>query len=52
METVLNENGITSFEQLAKISIKDINAVLENAGANVKAYDTADWKVQAKVAAK
>jgi len=52
METVLNENGITSFEQLAKISIKDINAVLENAGANVKAYDTADWKVQAKVVVK
>lgn len=52
METVLKENGITSFEQLAKISIKDINTVLENAGANVKAYNTSDWKAQAKAAVK
>ncbi|MCF6349588.1 MAG: hypothetical protein L3J23_00965 [Flavobacteriaceae bacterium] len=48
MESILNENGITSLEQLAKITTKNFNKVLLNAGVNTKIYNTSDWKIQAK----
>ncbi len=52
MEEVLNENGITSFEQLSKMTLKNINAVLTEAGINTKVYNTKDWKAQSKIAVK
>ncbi|MCF6279750.1 MAG: hypothetical protein L3J14_05320 [Flavobacteriaceae bacterium] len=52
MEEVLNSIGITSYEQLAKIAIKDIDAALSLAGINTKVYNTSDWKAQARIAIK
>lgn len=52
MEEILNKIGITSFEQLTKITIKDLNAVLANAGVNINIYNTSDWKASAKIAIK
>ncbi len=52
MEEVLNEGGITSFEQLAKMTLKDVNGVLASAGINTKVYNASDWKAQAKIAVK
>jgi len=49
METILNKAGITSYEQIAKISLKGLNQVLTDAGiVNLKMYNTSDWKTQAK----
>jgi len=49
METLLNKAGITSYEQIAKTTIKDLNQVLTDAGIiNLKMYNISDWKVQAK----
>jgi len=49
METLLNKAGITSYEQIAKITLKDLKQVLTDAGIiNLKMYNTSDWKSQAK----
>jgi len=49
METLLNKTGITSYEQIAKITLKDLKQVLTDAGIiNLKMYNISDWKVQAK----
>jgi len=52
MEILLNENGITSFEELSKITVKKLEAILTNAGMNTKMYNIADWKTQAKLEVK
>jgi len=49
METLLNENGITSFVDLSKITVKKLEAILTNAGMNTKMYNISDWKTQAKL---
>ena len=49
MEAILNKAGVTSYEQMAKVTLKDLNQVLTDAGIiNLKMYNTSDWKVQAK----
>jgi len=48
MEALLNENGITSYEDLAKTTLKNLEQTLTNAGMNTKMYNSAEWKVQAK----
>jgi len=49
MEIILNKGGITSYEELSKIALKDLNKVLTDAGiVNLKMYNTSDWKTQAK----
>ncbi len=49
MENLLNKAGITSYEQISKITLKNLNQVLTDAGiVNLKMYNTSDWKVQAK----
>ena len=48
METLLKENGITSYEALAKVSVTDLEKVLTNAGMNTNMYNSDEWKVQAK----
>lgn len=53
MEKLLNEAGITSYEQIAKLPLRDLNQVLTNAGiVNLKMYNTSAWKAQAKLEAK
>jgi predicted flap endonuclease-1-like 5' DNA nuclease len=52
LETSLNDIGITAYEQLAKMTIKDITSVLAGAGINTKIYDLSGWKAQAKLALK
>ena len=48
METVLNAAGITSFEELAKTTIKGLEKILTDAGMNPKMYDISTWANQAK----
>ncbi len=49
IETILNKAGITSYEQISKISLYTLNQVLTEAGiVNLKMYNIPDWKVQAK----
>jgi len=50
LEATLNSVGITAYEQLAKITLKDLRAVLTEAGVNPKMYDLSGWKAQAKAA--
>lgn len=50
MEIVLNAAGITSFEDLSKKSIKDLEKVLTDADMNSKMYDLSTWATQAKAA--
>ena len=52
LEKSLNELNITSYEQIAKITIKDLTKVLNDAGINAKIYDLSGWKAQAKLALK
>jgi len=52
LEKSLNELGITAYEQLAKMTIKDVTSVLASAGVNTKIYDLSGWKAQAKLALK
>lgn len=52
METLMNDNGITSYEDLEKITLTNLEKVLTDAGMNTKMYNSADWKVQAKELAK
>jgi len=52
LEETLNSVGFTSFEQLAKMTIKDITKVLSDAGVNAKMYDISGWKAQSKLAFK
>ncbi len=52
LEKSLNELNITSFGQIAKMTIKDLTKVLTDAGINAKIYDLSGWKAQAKLALK
>jgi predicted flap endonuclease-1-like 5' DNA nuclease len=52
LEKSLNDLGITAYEQLAKMTIKDVTSVLASAGINTKIYDLSGWKAQAKLALK
>ena len=51
IETILNNAGITSYKELAKLSVTSINKILSEAEiVNIKIYNTSDWKVLAKEA--
>lgn len=50
MESLLNQAGITTFDQLAKTDVKDLTAILENAGSSSKLHNPSSWKQQAKAA--
>ena len=52
LEKSLKELNITSYAQIAKITIKDLTKVLNDAGINAKIYDLSGWKAQAKLALK
>lgn len=52
LETSLNNLGVTAFEQIAKMTIKDMDKLLTDEGINAKIYDLSGWKAQAKLALK
>jgi len=52
LEKTLNGLGITAYNQLAKMTIKDVTSILSSAGVNTKIYDLSGWKAQAKLALK
>jgi predicted flap endonuclease-1-like 5' DNA nuclease len=52
LETSLNELNVTAYEQIAKMTIKDMTKLLTDAGINAKIYDLSGWKAQARLALK
>jgi predicted flap endonuclease-1-like 5' DNA nuclease len=52
LEKSLNELNITSYAQIASMTIKDLTNLLNDGGVNAKIYDLAGWKEQAKLALK
>jgi predicted flap endonuclease-1-like 5' DNA nuclease len=52
LEKSLNELGITAFNQIANITIKDLTKVLNDEGINAKIYDLSGWNAQAELALK
>lgn len=52
LEKSLNELDITAYDQIAKMTIKDMTKLLNDAGINAKIYDLSGWKAQAKLALK
>jgi predicted flap endonuclease-1-like 5' DNA nuclease len=52
LEKSLNELNITAYDQIAKMTIKDMTKLLNDAGVNAKIYDLSGWKAQAKLALK
>lgn len=52
LETSLNDLGITAYEQIAKMTLKNMEKLLTDAGINAKIYDLSGWKTQAKLALK
>lgn len=52
LEKNLNELNITAYDQIAKMTIKDLTNLLNDAGINAKIYDLSGWKAQAELALK
>mmetsp|Transcript_3222 Transcript_3222/g.3748 ORF Transcript_3222/g.3748 Transcript_3222/m.3748 type:complete len:283 (+) Transcript_3222:348-1196(+) len=52
LEKSLNELNVTSYSQIAKMTIKNMTKLLTDAGINAKIYDLSGWKAQAKLALK
>ena len=52
LEKSLNELNITAYDQIAKMTIKDLTNLLNGAGINAKIYDLSGWKAQAELALK
>jgi predicted flap endonuclease-1-like 5' DNA nuclease len=52
LEKSLNELNITAYDQIAKMTIKDLTNLLNDAGVNAKIYDLSGWKAQAELALK
>ncbi len=51
VQGLLNAAGISTFARLAENSTKDLEAILDPAGAIYKAMDPGSWPKQAKLAA-
>ena len=51
-EIALNENGINSYADLAKVEPSKVEAILEKAGTTFAIIDSKDWKKQAEIAVK
>ncbi len=52
LEKSLNELNVTSYEQISKMTLKNMGKLLTDAGINAKIYDLSGWKAQAKLALK
>jgi predicted flap endonuclease-1-like 5' DNA nuclease len=48
---LLQENGITQFKALGKLSIKKLQLILDDAGSKFTLHDPSTWPKQAKLAA-
>lgn len=46
--TLLNQAGITTFAQLSRTNIKDLQIILDAAGPRYKMHDPKTWRIQAK----
>lgn len=51
-EITLNNNGVKTFADLAKLETAEVEAILEKAGTIFSKTETQDWKKQAEVAVK
>ena len=51
-EITLNNNGIKTYADLAKLETAEVETILEKAGTIFSKTDTKDWKKQAEVAVK
>ena len=51
IETLLKKNGISTYQQLAKTTVKKLKAILEEAGSKYNMHNPATWPKQAKLAA-
>jgi len=52
LEKSLNELNVTAYSQIAKMTIKNMTKLLNDAGINAKIYDLSGWKAQSKLALK
>ena len=52
LEKSLNELNVTSYDQISKMTLKNMSKLLTDAGINAKIYDLSGWKAQAKLALK
>jgi len=52
LEKSLNDLNVTSYEQISKMTLKNMGKLLTDAGVNAKIYDLSGWKAQAKLALK
>ena len=52
LEKSLNELNVTAYSKIAKMTIKNMTKLLNDAGINAKIYDLSGWKAQAKLALK
>lgn len=52
IQSLLNEAGIYSYEQLANANVSSLKEVLENAGSRFTMHDPTTWPKQAGMAAK
>lgn len=52
LEKSLNELNVTAYSQIAKMTIKDMTKLLNDAGINAKIYDLSGWKKEARIALK
>ncbi|SDS25483.1 hypothetical protein SAMN05216503_2467 [Polaribacter sp. KT25b] len=52
LEKNLNDLNITAYNQISKMTVKDLTNLLIGAGINAKIYDLEGWKAQATLALK
>jgi predicted flap endonuclease-1-like 5' DNA nuclease len=50
LEKSLNDLNITAYDQISKMTLKDMTKLLTDGGINAKIYDLAGWKAQSKLA--
>ena len=48
IEMLINQAGITTYERLAATDVKELKALLENAGPGFKFHNPVNWKKQAE----
>lgn len=51
VDTLLKKEGITTYKDLGKVTIKKLQQILDGAGAKFGIYDPATWPKQARLAA-
>ncbi len=52
LEKSLNDLNITAYDQISKLTVKDLTNLLNGAGINAKIYDLSGWKAEAELALK